>query len=267
MVGREVVLKVDKEEAKPGDVVLRIENLHAKDDRDQMAVRGLNLEVRSGEIVGVAGVQGNGQRELVEALTGLRKVEDGTITIDGQDSTHFSPRKNTEIGVAHIPEDREKHGLVMAYSLADNMVLNNYYVKPYASGVLMHEDAINKHGAELVEKYDIRTPSAMTPARNLSGGNKQKVIVAREFSRPTKLLIAAQPTRGIDVGSIEFIHNQIVSQRDAGAAVLVVSAELDEVLGLADQVAVMFHGQIVAILPIEEATRERVGLLMAGSEA
>jgi ABC-type uncharacterized transport system ATPase subunit len=267
MVGREVVLKVDKEEADPGDVVLRIENLHAKDDRSQMTLRGVDLEVRKGEILGIAGVQGNGQRELVEALTGLRKVEEGKITIDGQDSTHFSPRKNTEIGVAHIPEDREKHGLVMSYSLADNMVLNSYYVKPYASGVVMHEDIINEHGAELVEKYDIRTPSAMTPARNLSGGNKQKVIVAREFSRPTKLLIAAQPTRGIDVGSIEFIHNQIVAQRDAGAAVLVVSAELDEVLGLADRVAVMFHGKIVAILPIEEATRERVGLLMAGSEA
>jgi simple sugar transport system ATP-binding protein len=267
MVGREVVLKVDKEEAHPTDVVLRIENLHAKDDRDQMALRGVDLEVRRGDIVGIAGVQGNGQRELVEALTGLRKVEEGTITIDGQESTHLSPRKITEMGVAHIPEDREKHGLVMAYSLADNMVLNSYYTKPFASGVLMHQDIIDENGAQLVEKYDVRTPSAQTPARNLSGGNKQKVIVAREFSRPTKLLIAAQPTRGIDVGSIEFIHNQIVAQRDAGAAVLVVSAELDEVLGLADRVAVMFHGKIVAMLPIEEATRERVGLLMAGSEA
>ena len=267
MVGREVVLKVDKEEAKPGDVILRIENLHAKDDRNQMALRGVDLEVRRGEIVGIAGVQGNGQRELVEALTGLRKVEEGTVTIDGEVSTHLSPRNITEMGVAHIPEDREKHGLVMAYSLSDNMVLNNYYLKPFASGVVMHHNIIAENGAQLVEKYDVRTPSAMTPARNLSGGNKQKVIVAREFSRPTKLLIAAQPTRGIDVGSIEFIHNQIVAQRDEGAAVLVVSAELDEVLGLADRVAVMFHGKIVAMLPIEEATRERVGLLMAGSEA
>ncbi len=194
-------------------------------------------------------------------------MEEGHAWVDGQEITHLSPRKITEIGVAHIPEDREKHGLVMAYSLADNMVLNNYYVKPYANGIVMHQEAINQHGSELVEKYDVRTPSVMTPARNLSGGNKQKVIVAREFSRPTKLLIAAQPTRGIDVGSIEFIHNQIVAQRDEGAAVLVVSAELDEVLGLADRVAVMFDGKIVAVLPIEEATRERVGLLMAGSEA
>ena len=267
MVGRSVVLQVNKDEAEPGEVVLRVENLHAKDDRDHMAVEGVDLEVRKGEILGIAGVQGNGQRELVEALTGLRKVEDGHIWIDGQESTHLSPRKITELGVAHIPEDREKHGLVMAYSLADNMVLNNYYMKPFARGIVMQHDAINEHGAELVKKYDVRTPSVMTPARNLSGGNKQKVIVAREFSRPTKLLIAAQPTRGIDVGSIEFIHNQIVAQRDAGAAVLVVSAELDEVLGLADRLAVMFDGKIVAVLPIEEATRERVGLLMAGSDA
>jgi len=267
MVGRAVVLKVDKEEAHAGDVVLRVENLHAKDDRNQMSLQGVDLEVRSGEILGIAGVQGNGQRELVEALAGLRKVEDGRFWIDEQESTHLSPRQITELGVAHIPEDREKHGLVMAYSLADNMVLNSYYMEPFASGIVMHQDAIDKHGTELVEKYDVRTPSVMTPARNLSGGNKQKVIVAREFSRPTKLLIAAQPTRGIDVGSIEFIHNQIVLQRDEGAAVLVVSAELDEVLGLADRIAVMFDGKIVAVMPIEEATRERVGLLMAGSEA
>jgi len=266
MVGREVVLKVDKGDAHPQDVVLRVNNLHVKDDRNQMSVEGVDLEVRKGEIVGVAGVQGNGQRELVEALTGLRKVESGEIWIDGTESTNLSPRKITELGVAHIPEDREKHGLVMAYSLADNMVLNNYYTKPFAKGIVMQDEEIIHHGAELVEKYDVRTPSVMTPARNLSGGNKQKVIVAREFSRPTKLLIAAQPTRGIDVGSIEFIHNQIVQQRDEGVAVLVVSAELDEVLGLADRVAVMFDGKIVAVLPIEEATRERVGLLMAGSD-
>ncbi|MCA9919757.1 MAG: heme ABC transporter ATP-binding protein, partial [Anaerolineales bacterium] len=172
----------------------------------------------------------------------------------------------TELGVAHIPEDREKHGLVMQYSIADNMVLNNYYQTPYASGPIMHQEAIDKHGTELVEEFDVRTPSIHTAARTLSGGNKQKVIVAREFSRPTKLLIAAQPTRGIDVGSIEFIHNQIVAQRDRDIAVLVVSAELDEVLGLADRVAVMFDGRIVKILPIAEATRERVGLLMAGSD-
>jgi simple sugar transport system ATP-binding protein len=267
MVGREVILTVAKEPPHPKDVVLRIENLQVKDDRGHLAVKGVDLEVRAGEIVGVAGVQGNGQRELVEALTGLRAVEAGSITIEGRDSTHYKPRQITEMGVAHIPEDREKHGLVMAYSIADNMVLNNYYQQPFASGVVMHQDEIDEQAEQLVEEFDVRTPSIHTPARNLSGGNKQKVIVAREFSRPIRLLIAAQPTRGIDVGSIEFIHTQIVDQRDAGAAVLVVSAELDEVLSLADYVAVMFDGRVVEVLPREEATREKIGLLMAGSEA
>jgi simple sugar transport system ATP-binding protein len=245
---------------------LKVEGLQALDDRKQLILHGADFEVRAGEIVGIAGVQGNGQRELVEVLTGLRTAQNGRVYIEGQEITHHSPRKITEIGVAHIPEDREKHGLIMSYSLADNMVLNDYYQKPYATGIIMHQEVINAHGAKLIKEYDVRTPSVMTSAGSLSGGNKQKVIVAREFSRPTKLLIAAQPTRGIDVGSIEFIHTQIVEQRDAGAAVLLISAELDEVLSLADRVAVMFDGRIVKILPIAEATRERVGLLMAGSE-
>lgn len=266
MVGRDVILKVEKTPAKPQDVVLSIRDLRVKDDRDHTAVRGVDLEVHAGEIVGIAGVQGNGQRELVEALTGLRSVESGTILIDGLDTAGYSPRQVTELGVAHIPEDREKHGLVMAYSLADNMVLNNYYKNPFANGVFMRQQVINEQADQLVKEYDVRPPNAQLHASKLSGGNKQKVIVAREFSRPTKLLIAAQPTRGIDVGSIEFIHNQIVAQRDRGIAVLVVSAELDEVLSLADRVAVMFDGRVVAVLPIEEATREKVGLLMAGSE-
>ncbi len=267
MVGRTVILQVEKEEAKPADLVLKVENLQVRDDRHHTAVRGVNLEVHAGEIVGVAGVQGNGQRELVEALTGLRSVVDGRFTIAGVDATHYTPRQITELGVAHIPEDREKHGLVMAYSLADNMVLNNYYQQPFASGVIMRQRVVNEQGNRLVQEFDVRPPNANLHASKLSGGNKQKVIVAREFSRPVKLLIAAQPTRGIDVGSIEFIHQQIVAQRDRGVAVLVVSAELDEVLSLADRVVVMFDGRIVANLPIEEATRERVGLLMAGSEA
>ncbi len=266
MVGREVILTVEKKPPSPGDLVLSVSNMQVKDDRGQLAVKGVDLEVRAGEIVGVAGVQGNGQRELVEALTGLRPVVGGSFSIVGQDSTQLKPREITEQGVAHIPEDREKHGLVMAYSVADNMVLNNYYQTPFASGLIMHQDQIDEQATRLVEEYDVRTPSIGTPARNLSGGNKQKVIVAREFSRPIVLLIAAQPTRGIDVGSIEFIHNQIVEQRDAGAAVLVVSAELDEVLSLADYVAVMFDGRVVDVLPIEEASREKVGLLMAGSQ-
>ncbi|RMH00534.1 MAG: ABC transporter ATP-binding protein [Chloroflexi bacterium] len=267
MVGRKVILQVEKQSAHPEAPVLRVENLQVRDERGHLAVKDVSLEVRAGEILGIAGVQGNGQRELVEALTGLRPVENGRVFLNGQESTHNSPRQITEKGVAHIPEDREKHGLVMAYSIADNLVLNRYYRPPYSRGIVLNREKILEEAKELVETFDVRTPSILTPARNLSGGNKQKVIVAREFSRPVKLLIANQPTRGIDVGSIEFIHQQIVAQRDRGVAVLLVSAELDEVLSLSDRVAVMFDGRIVKTLPIAEATRERVGLLMAGSEA
>ncbi|MEI2608779.1 MAG: ABC transporter ATP-binding protein [Candidatus Promineifilaceae bacterium] len=265
MVGRQVLLQVEKEDAQPGQPILQIRDLQVIDERGHRAVKGLSLEVHAGEILGIAGVEGNGQRELVEALTGLRPIAGGAVLIGGQDCTHFSPRQITEIGTAHIPEDREKHGLVMPYPISDNMVLNRYYQPPYARGLVMNQEKIVADGQKLVDQYDVRTPNVLTPASSLSGGNKQKVIVAREFSHPTKLLIAAQPTRGIDVGSIEFIHKQIIAQRDQGVAVLLVSAELDEVLSLADRVAVLFDGKVVKILPIEEATRERVGLLMAGS--
>ncbi len=267
MVGRKVILQVDKDDAHPAAPVLTISDMQVRDDRKHLAVKGLSLEVHAGEILGVAGVQGNGQREFVEALTGLRPMEGGRVTIAGEDATGASPRAITELDVAHIPEDREKHGLVMAYSIADNLVLNRYYRTPYSRRAVLDRDEIAENGTRLVKQFDVRTPSIYTHASSLSGGNKQKVIVAREFSRPVKLLIANQPTRGIDVGSIEFIHNQIVAQRDAGVAVLLVSAELDEILSLSDRVAVMFDGRIVKTLPIEEATRERVGLLMAGSEA
>jgi simple sugar transport system ATP-binding protein len=266
MVGREVVLRVDKRPAAPGDIVLEVKDLVVMDDRQHVVVKGANLEIRAGEIVGLAGVQGNGQRELVEALTGLRPAVSGEILIAGKAVTNGTPRDITELSVAHIPEDREKHGLVMPYSVADNLVLNRYYRRPFSEGLVLHHDAINSHGERLVAQYDVRTPSVTTAAGTLSGGNKQKVIVAREFSRPVRLLIANQPTRGLDVGSIEFIHRQIIDQRDQGVAVLFVSAELDEILSLSDRVAVMFGGQIVKVLPIEEATRERCGLLMAGSE-
>ena len=266
MVGRQVILQVDKTVAQPGKTILRVENVEVHDDRGNRSVEGVSLEVRAGEILGIAGVQGNGQRELVEGLTGLRPIVHGKVEVDGEDSTHYRPRRITEMGVAHIPEDREKHGLVMGYSIADNMVLNRYYREPYANGPILNQDKINIDGEALVEKYDVRTPDVYTPVGSLSGGNKQKVIVAREFSQPVKLLIANQPTRGIDVGSIEFIHNQIIEQRDNGSAVLLVSAELDEIMSLSDRIAVMFDGRIVKTLPIEEATRERLGLLMAGSD-
>jgi len=266
MVGRKVILQVEKSEAHPGESIMRVQNLHVQDERGQIAVDDASFEVRSGEILGIAGVQGNGQRELVEALTGLRPVVSGRVFIAGEETTHYIPRKITELGVAHIPEDREKHGLVMGYSVADNLVINRYYQPPYARGPRLDHKKIALDGMALVEKFDVRTPSVETLAGSLSGGNKQKVIVAREFSRPVKLLIANQPTRGIDVGSIEFIHNHIIEQRDAGSAVLLVSAELDEILSLADRVAVMFEGKIVKTLPIAESTRDRLGLLMAGSD-
>ena len=267
MVGRKVILQVDKDEARPAAPVLTITDMQVRDDRKHLAVKSLSLEVHAGEILGVAGVQGNGQREFVEALTGLRAMEAGQVIIAGEDATGKLPRYITELDVAHIPEDREKHGLVMGYTIADNLVLNRYYHSPFSRRAVLDRDEIAENAAQLVKQFDVRTPSIYTHASSLSGGNKQKVIVAREFSRPVKLLIANQPTRGIDVGSIEFIHNQIVAQRDTGVAVLLVSAELDEILSLSDRVAVMFDGRIVKTLPIEEATRERVGLLMAGSEA
>jgi len=264
MVGREVLLLVDKDAAKPGGEVLEVQNLRVLDDRRAVAVDNLSLQVRAGEVLGIAGVQGNGQTELVEALTGLRAVESGHVKLLGNDMTGAKPRAILETGVAHIPEDRHRHGLVLSYPIADNLVLSTYYHEPFAHGIQVDAEAIEQNAQRLVKEFDVRTPSTLTPAGSLSGGNQQKVVVAREFSRPIKLLIAAQPTRGLDVGSIEFIHNSIISQRDESVAVFVVSAELDEILALSDRIAVMFKGQIIAIVPAAEATREGLGLLMAG---
>ncbi|MGQ9457952.1 MAG: ABC transporter ATP-binding protein [Anaerolineae bacterium] len=264
MVGREVILTVEKGPAKPGPVVLQVRGLEAYDDRGVKAVNGVSFEVRAGEVLGIAGVQGNGQTELVEVLTGLRPAEAGQVLISGVDVTNASPRKIMEQGVAHIPEDRREHGLVDAYPVADNLVLCSYYQPPFARGVLLNERAIEEYAQRLVKEFDIRTPSVYTNGGSLSGGNQQKLVVAREFSRPIRLLIAAQPTRGLDVGSIEFIHQQIVRKRDEGCAVLLVSAELDEIMSLSDRIAVMYKGQILATLDAAEATREQVGLLMAG---
>ncbi len=265
MVGRAVELKVHKEKAHPTTPVLTVDDLYVKNDRDNPAVNGVTFEVRAGEVLGVAGVQGNGQTELVEAMTGLRTAESGTITIAGQNATNTTPRKVTEMGVAHVPEDRQRDGLVLSYPLTDNIALNTYYLKPFAKGIVINEDEINKKTEKLVKEFDVRTPSINLPAANLSGGNQQKVIVAREFSRPIKLLIAAQPTRGLDVGSIEYIHSRIIQKRDEGTAVVVVSTELDEIRALSDRIAVMFEGKIVDILPANRVTKEQLGLLMAGS--
>ncbi len=264
MVGRDVLLHVDKALARPTSIVLDVQNLQVLDDRQHKAVAGVDFQVRAGEILGIAGVQGNGQTELVAALTGLRKPVDGSIRMLGHNITGASPREISELGVAHIPEDRQREGLVTSYPLTDNSVLEMYYQEPFAHGVFSDERAIQEHAQKLVKEFDVRTPSVHIPVSSLSGGNQQKLIVAREFTRPIKLLIASQPTRGIDVGSIEFIHQQIVRKRDEGAAVLVVSAELDEIMSLSDRIAVLYRGRIIATLHAGEVTRKDLGLLMAG---
>jgi len=264
MVGREVLLEVEKSTSKPGVSVLRVENLVVLDDRKLESVKGVSLEVRAGEIVGIAGVQGNGQTELIEAITGLRAVEGGRVWINSQDVTHASPRRVTEAGVAHVPEDRQKNGMVSGFPVKDNLVLQTYYVDPFSSGIVADDQQIEDSAKALVEQYDVRPRNIFSRIGALSGGNQQKVIIAREFSRDCKLLIAAQPTRGLDVGSIEFIHKQIVKMRDRGAGVLLISAELDEILSLSDRVIVMFAGKIMEDMPIQSATRNLCGLLMAG---
>jgi simple sugar transport system ATP-binding protein len=265
MVGRQVALSVEKTTAKAAESVLRFDNLQVLDNRLQVAVNGASLEVRAGEILGVAGVQGNGQTELVEALTGLRTVQDGKVWIAGHDVTNATPRKITECGVSHIPEDRQEDGLVLSFPVHDNLIINTFYRQPFAKGMVVNQKAIVGQADGLIQEFDIRTPNAGVPVSNLSGGNQQKVIVARELNRPIKLLIANQPTRGLDVGSIEFIHKQLVRKRDEGAAVLLVSAELDEIMGLADRIAVIFKGQFTAVVDADDVSKEQVGLMMAGN--
>ncbi|HEX9863713.1 MAG TPA: ABC transporter ATP-binding protein [Acidimicrobiia bacterium] len=265
MVGRPVDLVVDKATAQPKDVVLSVRNLVVQDERLHNAVNDVSFEVRSGEIVGIAGVQGNGQTELVEALTGLLLPLAGSVTIGSEDITLASPRQLHQLDVAHVPEDRQRDGLVLSFDLVENLVLDSYYDEPYSRGIVMDWDEAKRHAEELIQQYDIRTPSAQISASSLSGGNQQKLIVAREFARDTRLIVASQPTRGIDVGSIEYIHQRIVEERDEGAAVLIVSSELDEVMALADRILVMYRGRIVAEVPGSEATAADLGLHMAGA--
>jgi ABC-type uncharacterized transport system ATPase subunit len=267
MVGRDVVFEVPKDPAHPGATVLAVQDLHVADDRGVPTVAGVDLEVRAGEILGIAGVDGNGQRELVEAIAGMRPSIRGTVSIAGHDIAGWSPRRVTELGVGHVPEDRGKHGLVAPFSVADNLMLNRYHRRPFSRRGLFQRGAIAQNAAREIAGFDIRTPSSQTPAGSLSGGNQQKVVVARELSAELKLLVVAQPTRGLDVGSVEFIHTQIVARRDAGAAVLLVSAELDEILALADRIAVIYRGRIAAVIDRGDATREGIGLLMAGADS
>ncbi len=264
MVGREVDLDVEKKPVEIGEIILEVEDLVVSDEHHQINVDGVSFNVRAGEIVGVAGVQGNGQTELVRAITGLCEPVSGRLTLLGEDVTHANPRRITELGTAHIPEDRQKDGLVLPFPVSDNLILNTYYLPPAARGVIMQENYIIDNANRMVQEFDIRTPSIYTSVGSLSGGNQQKVIVARELSRPIRLLVASQPTRGLDVGSIEYIHNEIIQRREGGCAVLLVSSELDEIMELSDRIAVMYRGKIVALLQADEVTKEYIGLLMAG---
>lgn len=264
MVGREIILDLPKEPAQPGEDVLEVRDLQVLNTLHQVAVDGVSFTVRAGEVLGIAGVQGNGQTELVRALTGLSPVLSGHVHVLGQETTHATPKRITAAGSAHIPEDRQRDGLVLSYPVQDNLILNSWYLAPFARGGMLQPGEISTFARQQIENFDIRTPSETVLVSSLSGGNQQKVIIAREFSRTIRLLIASQPTRGVDVGSIEYIHQRILQKRDEGCAVLLVSSELDEILQLSDRIAVMYRGHILRVLEAGSATREEIGLLMAG---
>ncbi|MBN1922165.1 MAG: ABC transporter ATP-binding protein [Anaerolineae bacterium] len=264
MVGRDVLLRVTKTEAQPKDVVLQIRDLHVFDDRNLKAVQGVSFDVRAGEILGIAGVEGNGQRELVEAIVGLRPAWNGEIQVKAQNLTTLNIRQRREVGVSCVPEDRYVRGVALPASIEDNLIVNNYFKPPIAQGPLLKPDVIARHAQELIETFDVRTPSKDVPAYALSGGNLQKVVLARELSAQPDLFIAAQPTRGLDIGSIEFVHRRIVEARDRGAAVLLVSAELEEIMSLSDRIVVLYEGKIMGAIEGARATEEGLGLWMAG---
>jgi len=270
MVGRAVSLRVDRGQSHPGDVTLEVVGLRALDDRRHEILTGVDLNVRAGEIVGIAGVGGNGQDELVECVVGLRKPIAGTIRLAGRDVTRLSVEARRDLGIAYVPADRQRFGLVLPYLLPDNFVLTRYGEVPYAGGVggfVRQDGPIRKEAGRLAKEFDVRASSLDVAASTLSGGNQQKVVVAREFRHDLRVLVVDQPTRGLDVGSIEFIHKQVIERRDAGVAVLLVSAELDEVLDLSDRILVMYRGRVVGTFAAAEAQREKVGLLMSTGEA
>jgi general nucleoside transport system ATP-binding protein len=265
MVGRTVLLRVEKKPAQPGATLLAVEELLVTDDRRHVAVDHVSLEVRAGEIVGIAGVEGNGQNELVEAIMGLRPTKGGRVRLEGKDISAETTRARLHGGLGLIPADRHRMGVVLELSVADNLVLDDYDRAPFARWLVRQFNAVREYAARLIKTFDIRVQSPDQPVSSLSGGNQQKLVVARQLGTLPKVLIASQPTRGVDVGSIEFIHRQIVSERDRGLAVLLVSSELDEILSLADRIAVMYRGRVVAVIEAKDADRDRVGLLMAGA--
>lgn len=264
MVGHHVNMKLNKKSVKLGREILKVENLKVKNTRGSFAVKKLSLNIHGGEILGLAGIDGNGQDELVEAITGLRHVNSGKVIINNQNMTNKKVRQITEAGVAHIPADRQKYGLILNLPLAENLVLQTYYKQPYSKHGIINHQAIYEHAEELIKKYDIRTTSAELPASDLSGGNQQKAIIARELDRNSDLIIAFQPTRGLDVGAIEYIHKQLLAERDAGKAVLLVSYELDEIMQLSDRIAVLHDGKISGEVKPEDTNDTELGLLMTG---
>ncbi|MFD1178521.1 ABC transporter ATP-binding protein [Paenibacillus puldeungensis] len=265
MVGRGVSFKIDKNDPQIGQPVLQLNDVRVKDKHGISILNGLNLEVKAGEIVGIAGVDGNGQSELIEAITGLRKIDSGSIKLSGKEIANLPARNIIENGLSHIPEDRHKRGLVLDFTISENMILETYYKAPFNKGGFLQNAEIEKHAKSLVEQFDVRTPSVETKARSLSGGNQQKAIIAREIDKNPDLLIAAQPTRGLDVGAIEFVHKQLIEQRDQGKAVLLISFELDEILNVSDRIAVIYEGRIVGEVLPKETNDQELGLMMAGS--
>ncbi len=263
MVGREVDLKVNKAANAAGEVVVEVKNFSQLSHDGRPIVDDVTFEVKAGEILAIAGVQGNGQSELAESMVGLQQITRGSISVAGHNVLENSVIENLRAGIAYIPEDREKDGLISSFSIAENLILDIHQNKPFSSGGIYFPDAVNSNATARVSEFDVRTQSIFDTASSLSGGNKQKVVIARELSRPVKLVIACQPTRGLDVGSIEFVHKRLVEERDQGRAVVVFSTELDEVFALADRIAIMFKGRIIAIVPATES-RENIGLYMAG---
>ena len=266
MVGRSVSFVTEKEEAQPKEVVLQISDLVVNENRGVPAVKELSLNVRAGEIVGIAGIDGNGQSELIQAITGLRKVKSGSIKIKGQEVVGLSPRKITEMNVSHVPEDRHRDGLVLEMMLSENIALQTYYKEPLSKNGVLNYNQINSYARKLMEEFDVRAANEIVPASALSGGNQQKAIIAREVDRNPDLLIVSQPTRGLDVGAIEYIHKRLIDERDKGKAVLVVSFELDEILNLSDRIAVIHDGKIQGIVKPSETNKQELGILMAGGE-
>jgi ABC-type uncharacterized transport system ATPase subunit len=267
MVGRDVFLRMDKKPCNPKETVLKMEGVECLNNKGLKALKNLSLEVKAGEVLAIAGVDGNGQSELVEAITGLRQVTDGQVVINGKDMTNKTPREILEEKVAHIPEDRHKRGLVMNMSIKENMMLMNYYKEPFSKGITLDWNYIETHSEELVEQFNVKTPNIEVKAKNLSGGNQQKVILGREIDREPNLLIAMHPTRGLDIGAMEYVHRRIIDERDRGAAVLLVSTELDEVLSLSDRIAVLYEGEIMGVVENDDKVNiEELGLMMAGSK-